>query len=96
MVTPPFVVSLGIALMLGRSGYITDFLVEYFGFSANWLYGFTGIAVSHTLALTPMAFMILEGALKSSNVVLEEASYTLRANGWQLSALYYYRCLNRH
>ncbi|MCQ9631271.1 ABC transporter permease [Actinobacillus suis] len=83
MVTPPFVVSLGITLMLGRSGYITDFLVEYFGFRANWLYGFTGIALSHTLALTPMAFMILEGALKSSNVVLEEASYTLRANSWQ-------------
>ncbi|WGE86216.1 ABC transporter permease [Actinobacillus equuli] len=83
MVTPPFVVSLGIALMLGRSGYITDFLVEYFGFSANWLYGFTGIAISHTLALTPMAFMILEGALKSSNVALEEASYTLRANSLQ-------------
>ncbi|WP_404811195.1 ABC transporter permease [Actinobacillus pleuropneumoniae] len=83
IVTPPFVVSLGIALMLGRSGYITEFLVEYFGFSASWLYGFTGITVSHTLALTPMAFMILEGALKSSNVALEEASYTLRANNWQ-------------
>ncbi|SUT92405.1 ABC transporter permease [Actinobacillus lignieresii] len=83
MVTPPFVVSLGITLMLGRSGYLTGFLVEYFGFSANWLYGFTGIALSHTLALTPMAFMILEGALKSSNVTLEEASYTLRANGLQ-------------
>ncbi|VEB26249.1 iron(III) transport system permease [Actinobacillus lignieresii] len=83
MVTPPFVVSLGITLMLGRSGYLTGFLVEYFGFSQNWLYGFTGIALSHTLALTPMAFMILEGALKSSNVVLEEASYTLRANRWQ-------------
>ncbi|WP_018651028.1 ABC transporter permease [Actinobacillus capsulatus] len=83
MVTPPFVVSLGITLMLGRSGYLTGFLVEYFGFSANWLYGFTGIALSHTLALTPMAFMILEGTLKSSNVVLEEASYTLRANSLQ-------------
>ena len=83
MVTPPFVVSLGITLMLGRSGYLTGFLVEYFGFRANWLYGFTGIAVSHTLALTPMAFMILEGALKSSNVALEEASYTLRANSLQ-------------
>ncbi|WGE82145.1 iron ABC transporter permease [Actinobacillus equuli subsp. haemolyticus] len=83
MVTPPFVVSLGITLMLGRSGYLTGFFVEYFGFSQNWLYGFTGIALSHTLALTPMAFMILEGALKSSNLVLEEASYTLRANSWQ-------------
>ncbi|WP_150538638.1 ABC transporter permease [Actinobacillus vicugnae] len=83
MVTPPFVVSLGISLMLGRSGYITDFLVTHFAFNANWLYGFTGITLSHTLAFTPMAFMILEGALKSSNLTLEEASYSLRANGYQ-------------
>lgn len=83
MVTPPFVVSLGITLILGRSGYMTGFLVEHVGFSSNWLYGFTGIALSHTLALTPMAFMILEGTLKSSNVALEEASYTLRASGFQ-------------
>lgn len=83
MVTPPFVVSLGITLMFGRSGYLTGFLVESFGFAPNWLYGFIGITLSHTLAFTPMAFMILEGALKSSNVVLEDASYTLRANSWQ-------------
>ncbi|MDH2997963.1 iron ABC transporter permease [Pasteurellaceae bacterium LFhippo2] len=83
IVTPPFVVGLGVTLMLGRSGYVTQFLVDYLGFSSNWLYGFTGIVIAHTLALTPMSFMILEGALKSIHPSIEEASYTLRANRYQ-------------
>ena len=69
--------------MLGRSGYVTQVLVEYLGFNSNWLYGFTGIVIAHTLALTPMSFMILEGALKSVHPSIEEASYTLRANRYQ-------------
>ncbi|OOH92102.1 iron ABC transporter permease [Pasteurellaceae bacterium 15-036681] len=83
IVTPPFVVGLGVTLMLGRSGYITAYLVEYFGFSSNWLYGFTGIVIAHTLALTPMSFMILDGALKSIHPSVEEAAYTLRSNRYQ-------------
>ncbi|OOR99373.1 iron ABC transporter permease [Canicola haemoglobinophilus] len=83
IVTPPFVVGLGVTLMLGRSGYVTAYLVDYLGFSSNWLYGFTGIVIAHTLALTPMSFMILEGALKSIHPSIEEASYTLRANRYQ-------------
>lgn len=83
IVTPPFVVGLGVTLMLGRSGYVTEYLVRYLGFNSNWLYGFTGIVIAHTLALTPMAFMILEGALKSIHPSIEEASYSLRANRYQ-------------
>ncbi|WP_373766155.1 ABC transporter permease [Glaesserella sp.] len=83
IVTPPFVVGLGVTLMLGRSGYVTAFLVEYLGFNNNWLYGFTGIVIAHTLALTPMSFMILEGALKSIHPSVEEAAYTLRSNRYQ-------------
>lgn len=83
IVTPPFVVGLGVTLMLGRSGYVTSFLVDYLGFSSNWLYGFTGIVIAHTLALTPMSFMILEGALKSIHPSVEEAAYTLRSNRYQ-------------
>lgn len=86
IVTPPFVVGLGVTLMLGRSGYVTAFLVDYLGFSTNWLYGFTGITIAHTLALTPMSFMILEGALKSIHPSVEEAAYTLRSNRYQAFA----------
>ncbi|EJS89587.1 AfuB, partial [Pasteurella multocida subsp. multocida str. Anand1_cattle] len=39
--------------------------------------------IAHTLALTPMSFMILEGALKSIHPSIEEAAYTLRSNRYQ-------------
>ncbi|MFE8103142.1 iron ABC transporter permease [Brenneria goodwinii] len=84
IVTPPFVVGLGVTLMMGRSGYITELMVTWFGLTnTNWLYGFTGIWLAQVLAFTPMSFMILEGAIKTIHPSLEEASYTLRANRWQ-------------
>lgn len=84
IVTPPFVVGLGVTLMLGRSGYVTEFLSTHFGFTnSNWLYGFNGIAIAQILAFTPISFMILDGALKSIHPSIEEASYTLRANRYQ-------------
>lgn len=84
IVTPPFVVGLGVTLMLGRSGYVTEFLVEHFGFTnTSWLYGFNGVAIAQILAFTPLAFMILDGALESIHPSIEEASYTLRAGRYQ-------------
>ncbi|EKO3976971.1 ABC transporter permease [Vibrio fluvialis] len=84
IVTPPFIVGLGVTLMLGRSGYITELMVDWFGLQkTNWLYGFTGIWLAQVLAFAPMSFMILDGALKSLHPSLEEASYTLKANRYQ-------------
>ena len=84
IVTPPFVVGLGVTLMMGRSGYVTELMVAWFGLTnTNWLYGFTGIWLAQVLAFTPMSFMILEGAMKTIHPSLEEASYTLRANRYQ-------------
>ncbi|MGF1910006.1 iron ABC transporter permease [Vibrio kasasachensis] len=84
IVTPPFVVGLGVTLMLGRSGYMTELMVDWFGLQqTNWLYGFTGIWLAQVLAFAPMSFMILDGAMKSLHPSLEEASYTLRANRYQ-------------
>ncbi|MBN3132453.1 ABC transporter permease [Pectobacterium sp. CHL-2024] len=84
IVTPPFVVGLGVTLMMGRSGYMTELMVDWFGLTnTNWLYGFTGIWLAQVLAFTPMSFMILEGAMKTIHPSLEEASYTLRANRYQ-------------
>ena len=84
IVTPPFVVGLGVTLMMGRSGYVTELMVAWFGLTnTNWLYGFTGIWLAQVLAFTPMSFMILDGAIKTIHPSLEEASYTLRANRFQ-------------
>lgn len=76
-------VGLGVTLMLGRSGYITEWLAAFGFTNTNWLYGFNGIAIAQILAFTPLAFMILDGALKSIHPSIEEASYTLRANRYQ-------------
>lgn len=84
IVTPPFIVGLGVTLMMGRSGYVSELMVSWFGLTnTNWLYGFTGIWIAQVLAFTPMAFMILDGAIKSIHPSLEKASYTLRANRYQ-------------
>ncbi len=84
IVTPPFVVGLGVTLMMGRSGYVTELMVKYLGLTdTNWLYGFNGIWLAQVLAFTPMSFMILDGAIKTLHPSLEEASYTLRANRFQ-------------
>ncbi len=72
IVTPPFIVGLGVTLMLGRSGYITELMGDGFGIQkTNWLYGFTGIWLAQVLAFAPMSFMILDGALKSLRPSLE-------------------------
>jgi len=84
IVTPPFIVGLGVTLMLGRSGYMTEFMATYFGLkNTNWLYGFTGIWLAQVLAFAPMSFMILDGAIKTIHPSLEEASYTLRATRYK-------------
>lgn len=84
IVTPPFVVGLGVTLMMGRSGYITEFMVTYLAFeNTHWLYGFTGIWIAQVLAFSPMSFMILDGAIKTIHPSLEEASYTLRATQYK-------------
>ncbi|VTR22130.1 Sulfate transport system permease protein CysW [Serratia fonticola] len=54
IVTPPFVVGLGVTLMMGRSGYITELMVTWFGLTnTNWLYGFTGDLVGPGAGLYP-------------------------------------------
>jgi iron(III) transport system permease protein len=84
IVTPPFIVGLGVTLMLGRSGYVTEFMSTYMGLKdTNWLYGFTGIWLAQVLAFAPMSFMILDGAIKTIHPSLEEASYTLRATRYK-------------
>ena len=43
---------LGVTLMMGRSGYITEFLATYAGLeNTNWLYGFQEFGLHKYLPL---------------------------------------------
>jgi iron(III) transport system permease protein len=81
IITPPFVVGLGLILLFGRAGLANQFLEWAFGIPpTRWFYGVFGIWVAQTFAFTPIAFMIMRGVVQGIAPSLEEAAQTLRAD----------------
>jgi iron(III) transport system permease protein len=84
IITPPFVIGLGLILIFGRSGLINQLLEWAFGVTpSRWIYGLQGVWLAQTLAFTPVAFLVLIGVVEGVSPSLEEASQTLRADRWQ-------------
>jgi len=80
IVTPPFVIALALIVLFGRTGLVTAWLSAAFGIPrTRWLYGLPGVTLAQLLAFSPIAFMILHGALSAVSPALEEAAQTLRA-----------------
>ncbi|MEI0213190.1 iron ABC transporter permease, partial [Klebsiella sp. 77549] len=62
IITPPFVVGMGLILLFGRAGVFNQFLEYAFGITpSRWFYGWLGVWVAQTFAFTPIAFMIMRG-----------------------------------
>jgi iron(III) transport system permease protein len=81
IVTPPFVIALALVVLFGRTGLVTTTLNEWFDIPrTRWIYGLTGVTLAQLLTFTPIAFMILSGALAAVSPSLEEAAQTLRAS----------------
>ena len=80
IVTPPFVIALALVVLFGRTGIVTGWLDAWFGIArSRWLYGLPGVTLAQLLTFSPIAFMILFGALTAISPALEEAAQTLRA-----------------
>ena len=81
IVTPPFVIALALVVLFGRTGIVTGWLEAAFGIArSRWLYGLPGVTLAQLLTFSPIAFMILFGALTAISPALEEAAQTLRAS----------------
>jgi iron(III) transport system permease protein len=81
IITPPFVIALALVVLFGRTGLVTGWLDTLFGIPrSRWIYGLPGVAIAQLLTFTPIAFMILHGALTAISPALEEAAQTLRAS----------------
>jgi iron(III) transport system permease protein len=76
IITPPFILAFAMVFLLGRRGLVTYNLL---GLSSNWIYGIPGVAIAQVLAFTPVAYLLLRGAIGSLNPALEEAAQTLGA-----------------
>ena len=81
IITPPFVVGLGLILLFGRAGVVNQFLEYAFGIQpTRWFYGLFGIWIAQLFAFTPIAFMIMRGVVQGVAPSMEEAAQTLRAS----------------
>lgn len=81
IITPPFVVGLGLILLFGRAGVVNQLLESVFGIEpTRWFYGMPGVLVAQLFAFTPIAFMIMRGVVQGIAPSLEEAAQMLRAD----------------
>ena len=80
IITPPFVIGLGLILIFGRSGLINQWVGGLFGVElGRWIYGFNGVWLAQVFSFTPTAFLVLIGVVQGISPTMEEASQTLRA-----------------
>ena len=79
VVSPPFVLSLSMIMLFGRSGLITRFLL---GIYDNNIYGYWGIVIVQTLTFFPVCYMMLKGLLKNIDPSMEEAARDMGASRW--------------
>ncbi len=80
IITPPFIIGLGLILIFGRSGLINQLISSLFGIElGRWIYGANGVWLAQVFSFTPTAFLVLIGVVQGISPTLEEASQTLRA-----------------
>jgi iron(III) transport system permease protein len=81
IITPPFVVGLGLILLFGRAGLFNQWLEWAFGITpTRWFYGLFGVWLAQMFAFTPIAFLIMRGVVQAVSPSMEEAALTLRAS----------------
>ncbi len=81
IITPPFVVGLGLILLFGRAGVVNQGLEYVFGIEpSRWFYGVLGVWIAQMFAFTPIAYMMMRGVVQGVSPSLEEAAQSLRAN----------------
>jgi iron(III) transport system permease protein len=84
VITPPFVIGLGLILLFGRSGFVNDVLAWAFHIEpTRWIYGLKGVLLAQVFAFTPIAFLVLIGVVEGVAPSMEEAAQTLRADRWR-------------
>lgn len=77
VVSPPFVLSLSMILLFGKSGLVTRQLL---GIYDSDVYGLSGIAIVQTMTFFPVCYLMLKGLLKNIDPSMEEASRDMGAS----------------
>lgn len=81
VISPPFMFALSVILLLGKNGLITKKLLGLTNFD---IYGFPGLILVQSLTMFPVAYLVLDGVLKSINPDLEDSAFNLGASRFQV------------
>lgn len=86
MVLPPFVGAIGMRLLLGRFGPLTQIFGDETGRGVDWLGSLRifGVVAVEALALYPIILLNLQAALANVDPMLERAAANLGASRWQV------------
>lgn len=85
VVTPPFVIGVAIIVLFGRTGIVTELVSNWFDVPrSRWIYGLPGVLMAQTISFTPIAYLLISGALKLVSPTLEEAGQVLRGSRWHV------------
>ena len=78
VVSPPFVLSLSLIMLFGRTGFITKNLMHLR--NSQGIYGMTGLIIVQTLTYFPVCYLTLKGLLKNIDPSIEEAARDIGAS----------------
>ena len=79
LVAPPFIFSLSLILLAGRSGIITRLLdLDY-----N-LYGWTGVIMAQVITFLPLGYLMIENVLRSLGTNMEDAAADMKASDYDI------------
>ena len=77
----PFIGAYSWIMLLGRNGVITVFIRNVFGIRIGSIYGFSGSLMVQALKFFPLVFVYMNGAFKSIDNTLIEASANMGCTG---------------
>lgn len=79
LVAPPFIFSLSLIILFGRTGVVTDYVNSIVGTEFS-IYGFWGVILAQIIGYFPIGYMLIESTFRNMNADLEYAAQDLGAN----------------
>lgn len=79
VISPPFMFTLSVILLLGRNGLITKQILGLQNFD---IYGLPGLVLVQTISMFPIAYLVLNGVLRTIGGDLEDGAQNLGASKW--------------
>ncbi|MGF3056892.1 ABC transporter permease [Microbacterium sp. YY-01] len=81
IVSPPFVLSMALILLFGRSGIISK---GVFGITDGDIYGLSSLIIIQSISFFPIAYMNLKGLFQTIDNSIEDSAFVLGASRWQI------------